>query len=144
MNEQFLDIAKLTADTAHEAGLTNIDYRWIYSQFAHETGEFTSRLCTEDCNLGGLTTDNPTEYELANMGQPDGTMWYKHFDCYEDYARYFGKYLRGYIDGGIDTASTLEDYIHALKYSPSGAYFGDDYESYLSDCERIYQEDFNA
>lgn len=32
----------------------------------------------------------------------------------------------------IDKASTLEDYVTALKISPSGAYFGDALENYLS------------
>ena len=143
MNEYFYNLAQIAVDAAAEKEITNLDRRWLYCQWAHETNQFTSRLCVEDCNFGGLTTINPTEYETENLQQPDGTLAYKHFDTPEEYASYFGHYLSGYMDGdGVQNATTLEEYIHALKFSPSGEYFGDDYQAYLSNCERIYAEEF--
>lgn len=143
MNEYYFGLSQIAVDAATEKGIANLDRRWLYSQWAHESNSFTSKLCIEDCNFGGLTTGNPNEYELADMQQPDGLLCYKHFDTPEEYAEYFGHYLSGYMDGdGIQNATTLEEYIHALKFSPSGEYFGDDYEPYLSDCERIYNEEF--
>ena len=62
------------------------------------------------------------------------------FATYEDYADYFGRYLKGFIDGGVDQAGTLEEYV--LKNSPSGAYFGDSLENYLAGCEGFYSENF--
>lgn len=139
MNDYFYDLAKKAATAAANTGVTNLDPRWIYAQWCHETAEFTSAMCVQYKNLGGLTQVTPND-----TPQPDGNYYYMQFDSYEDYADYFGRYLKGFIDGGIDQASTLEEYITALKNSPSGAYFGDSLENYLSNCERIYEECFGA
>lgn len=137
MNEYFYSLAQRATQVATDNGLSNIDARWIYSQWTHETEEYTSDMCVDYKNLGGLTQLTPND-----TPQPDGAYWYMQFETYEDYADYFGKYLRGFIDGGIDQATTLEEYVTALKNSPSGAYFGDSLENYLSNCERIYNENF--
>ena len=137
MNEYFWQLALRAAQVAAENGLGNIDSRWIYSQWAHETNNFTSAMCVDYKNLGGLTQTEPND-----TPQPDGDYYYMQFGNYEDYADYFGRYLRYFIDGGINQASTLEEYITALKNSPSGAYFGDSLGNYLAGCEGFYAENF--
>jgi hypothetical protein len=139
LNLSFMDIAERAARVAVENGLPNIDPRWLYAQFVHESDNFTSRLFRENKNFGGLTQETPND-----SLQPDGNYYYMNFETYKDYADYLGKYLTGYIDGGVDKAETLAEYITALKVSPSGEYFGDSLENYLSDCQRIYDQEFSV
>jgi hypothetical protein len=133
----FLGIAQQAADAAKDYDITNVDFRWLYCQFQHESGNFTSTLTIENHNIGGLTQETPND-----SPQPDGNFWYCKFNTYEEYATYFGHYLRYFKDSGVDKASTLEEYIRALKDSPSGAYFGDSFDNYYSDCQSIYNTYF--
>ena len=137
MNSYFWQLAQRAAQVAAANGLDNIDPRWIYSQWCHETAGFTSDLSVRYHNMGGLTQVTPND-----IPQPDGDYYYMEFDTYEDYADYFGWYLTGFVDGGLDRAGTLEEYVTALKSSPSGAYFGDSLENYLAGCEGFYSENF--
>lgn len=139
MNEYFYGIAERAVASAVDYGITNINPRWLYCQFAHESAEFTSQLTIENHNIGGLTQETPND-----SPQPDGNYWYCCFDSFEDYGDYFGHYLRYFKDSGVDYATTLEEYIVALKNSPSGAYFGDSLENYLSNCQRIFEENFGG
>ena len=134
MNEYFYGLAQQAANASARKGLDNIDPRWIYVQWEHETGGFTSDLQASNHNLGGLTQSEPND-----TPQPDGNCYYMNFDTFEGYADYFGRYLRYYKENGIAEAQTLTDYIIALK---SGGYFGDSLENYLSDCQQIYTENF--
>ncbi|HWR41833.1 hypothetical protein [Sporomusa sp.] len=61
------------------------------------------------------------------------------FDSYEDYAEYFGKYLKYYEENGIYNSTCIDDYIVALK---NGGYFGDSLENYLASVKQIYAENF--
>lgn len=139
MNDYFYGLAQRASQAAADKGVTNIDPRWIYSQWIHESDNFTSALAIDNHNLGGVTQSEPND-----TPQPDGGNYYINFASYEDYADYFGHYLYGFIDGGVDKATTLEEYITALKNSPSGEYFGDSLENYLSDTQRIYNENFGG
>ena len=133
INQYFYDLAIRSANVAHDRGMTNIDPNWIYAQWVHESTDFTSELATDNHNLGGVTQTKPND-----TPQPDGKQFYINFNSYEAYADYFGKYLHGFIDGGVDVATTLTEYVTALKNSPSGEYFGDSLDNYLTDCQRIY------
>lgn len=135
MNEYFYSLAERAAAVAAERGLS-VDPRWIYAQWAHETGNFTSDLSDQYYNLGGLTQTTPND-----TPQPDGANYYMQFDSYEEYADYFGQYLTYYEEDGIYDAQCLVDYITCLKH---GGYFGDSLENYLADCENIYNECFSA
>jgi len=139
MNDYFYELAQRAVEVAVSKGMSNIDPSWIYSQWIHESDSFTSQLAIENHNLGGLTQETPND-----SPQPDGTYYYINFDSYESYADYFGRYLHYFIDGGVDKATTLEEYITALKNSPSGAYFGDSLENYVTDCQRIHTENFGG
>lgn len=137
INDYFYNLAQSAVESAASKGITNIDPKWVYSQWVHESDNFTSQLALENRNLGGLTQTTPND-----SPQPDGSFWYIIFDSYEDYADYFGKYLRYFTDSGIDQATTMIEYIEALKNSPSGAYFGDSLENYIAGCEYRYNEAF--
>jgi len=133
MNEYFYGVAERASQAASQYGLT-IDSRWIYCQWCHETDYFTSELQASNHNLGGLT-----QYSPNNPPQPDGNMYYMNFDTFEDYADYFGMYLSFYKVDGIAEATTLEEYIVALK---RGGYFGDTLENYLTRTKEIFAETF--
>lgn len=129
-NDYVWELAGIALEKAQAVGLENIQQEWIYGQFMHESDGFTSKLAIENKNLGGLTQveDNGDENR-----QPDGNYWYMIFDSYEEYASYFGRYLRFFQDGsGVQNASTVEEYVTALKDSPSGEYFGDTLENYIA------------
>ena len=108
--------------------IANIPADWIYKQWAHETGNFTSELCVDYNNFGGLTTTNPDDTELK-LKQPDGSLWYKTFDSPESYADYFGKYLTRYEEYGIYKATDIRGYAQALS---DGGYFGDSVDNYVA------------
>lgn len=137
INDYFSELSKKASEAAASIGITNIDARWIYAQWVHESNNFTSDLAIDNHNLGGVT-----QTEENDTPQPDGNCYYINFPTYEDYADYFGRYLHGFIDSNIDQSTTLEEYITALKNSPSGEYFGDSLENYVTDCQRIYNENF--
>jgi len=135
MNEYFFGIAEIAVKAARERDINNLDPKWLYCQFAHETAGFTSELMQCNHNLGGLCQLEPND-----TPQPDGDQYYMNFPSFEDYGRYFGHYLNGYKDANIDKAATLEEYIAALKNSPSGSYFGDSLENYIAGCQSAYNE----
>lgn len=133
MNQYFYTLAKRAADIAnHYTDGDPIKANWIYAQWAHETGNFTSAMCNQYHNLGGLTQTTPND-----TPQPDGDFWYMQFENFEDYAYYFGRYLHYYAENGIYDSVTLDDYVRALK---EGGYFGDSYENYLAGCKHYYAE----
>jgi hypothetical protein len=130
-DETMKDLAYRAANKAAELGLSNINAGWIAAQWKHESAGWSSALFKENCNSGGLTQEEPNGEENH---QPDGNFYYKVFESYEDYADFFGRYLGYFKDSNIQEASTLDEYIEALKNSPSGAYFGDTIENYKANC----------
>lgn len=139
INEYFYNIAKQATEYAKDKDINNLDPRWLYSQFCHESNGFTSQLTIENHNIGGVCQTEPND-----SPQPDGLQYYINFPSFEDYARYFGHYLNGFKDSGVDQATTMIEYITSLKESPSGAYFGDSLSNYISGCEYRYSEAFGA
>ena len=128
INERYWELAQQAAN------ISGLPAEWIYSQFVHETGNFTSVLCTQYNNLGGLTQAEPND-----LPQPDGSLWYMHFDTPEAYADYFGRYLRLYREDGIYSAETIPEYAAALYRC---GYFGDSVENYVAGMEAAYKEAF--
>lgn len=128
INERYFVLAQ------QAAAISGLPAEWIYSQFSHETGGFTSELCIDHNNLGGLTQEEPND-----LPQPDGSLWYMHFDTPEAYADYFGRYLRLYEEDGIYSAETIPEYAAALY---RGGYFGDSLENYVAGMEAAYKEAF--
>lgn len=130
INQYFFSIAQQTSQVAGPP----IKPEWVYSQFAHETGGFTSALQASNHNLGGLC-----QTQANDSPQPDGDEYYMEFATFEDYAQYFGHYITLYADNGIMNSQTVDDYITALK---NGGYFGDDLDTYLSDVKAIMVDNF--
>ena len=133
LNDYFWKLAQRSAE------ISTLPAEWIYCQWAHETAGFTSELCVDYHNLGGITTANPNEVELE-LGQPDGSLWYKVFTSYEAYAEYFGNYLTLYEEDGIYEATNIQEYAEALKH---GKYFGDTVENYVNGMMAIYNDCFS-
>ena len=137
INELYLEAAKESARIANEGYDNNpIDYKILYSQWSHETNGFTSDLCEEYNNLGGVT-----QTSVNNTPQPDGTCYYMQFESVEEYAEYFGRYLRLYEENGIYDATDIESYAAALK---DGGYFGDTLENYVAGMTAAYNDAFNS
>lgn len=128
MRVKFKYFEKLANISSIIAGF-KIRPEWLYAQWAHETNDFSSYLCRRHFNLGGLTQLTPND-----LPQPDGSCYYMDFDSYEDFAVYFGTYIRLYEEDGIAQATTLLEYCQALK---NGGYFGDSVENYVRGCERF-------
>ena len=106
LNEYFYGLAQRAAELAG----VPIKAEWIYAQWVHETGNFTSDLCINYHNLDGITQTTPND-----TPHPDGSCYYMQFDSYEGYAEYFGRYLRYYAEDGAYNAQNLYDYLAALN-----------------------------
>lgn len=116
------------------AQIAALPAEWIYSQWAHETDGFSSALCVDYNNLGGITQE-----EENDLPQPDGALWYRKFETAEAYADYFGHYLRLYEEDGIYEATDIASYAAALKH---GGYFGDTLENYIAGMTTAHNEVF--
>ena len=116
------------------AGISGARAELLYAQWAHETGNFTSELCTEYNNLAGVT-----QTQENDIPQPDGSFYYMKFADLSAWARYFGKFIR-YFDGAVE-AQTIEEYARALK---DGGYYGDTYENYVEGMTTAYSESFDT
>lgn len=130
MNDYFYKLAKRAAEIANSyAEGEPIKPEYVYAQWYHETGGFTSAMCVEFHNLGGLT-----QVAQNDTLQPDGNCYYMQFATFEDYAEYFGKYLHYYDENGIYESKNADDYVKALK---DGGYFGDTLENYLAGVHSV-------
>jgi len=133
VNDYFLGLAQQASE------ICGIDYRWIYSQWVHESTNvdtgvpFESELAIDNHNLAGLT-----QFEDNGCPQPDGRFYYINFPTYEAYANYFGRYIKKYYPETL-SAQTIPEYAEALK---NGQYFGDTLENYISGMENAFKEAF--
>ena len=118
------------------ASISGLPAEFVYSQWVHETGGFTSDMCTQYNNLGGVTQAEPND-----TPQPDGNCYYMQFATPEDYADYFAWYLTQYAEDGIYQAQSIAEYAAALQH---GGYFGDTLENYIAGMTAAYQEAFDA
>jgi hypothetical protein len=74
----YYELAERTAQVANaDLGTNNIDPRWIYAQWQHETGNFTSQLTTENNNFGGITQTEPNGEENRLKGT---NLYFKSFN----------------------------------------------------------------
>jgi len=108
-------------DLAKQAGETlSLPWQWIYSQWAHETGGFTSRLMKEDNNLAGITS--------LSGG-------YASYTSYEDFTDSYVKLLKLYQE--TLASNSLEDFAYNLH---SEGYYTDEPENYLAGLKFHYPE----
>ena len=108
----------------------NIPAEWIYSQWAHESGNFESTLARENNNIGGLTQSTPNGEENK---QPDGDNYYRVYDNLQDYAKsYVNDFIKRY--DGMKGLNSMEEFVYALK---NNGYFGDDPANYLAGMQGV-------
>lgn len=135
----YFELAEHAAQVANEdLGTNNIDPRYIYAQWQHESGNFTSQMATENNNFAGVTQVEPNgeENKMTNSN-----LYAMMFDTPEDFADYFGHYIAKYAENGIGEASNLDEYLAALQ---NGGYFTDDDNSgghYYSGVHAYYDGD---
>lgn len=128
LNQYYYDLAIRASE------ISGLPAKWIYAQWYHETGGFTSALCVDHNNLGGITQVTPND-----LPQPDGSLYYMEFYSPEDYAEYFGHYLTLYEEDGIYEATNIREYAEALKH---GGYFGDSVDNYVAGMTDAYEGAF--
>ena len=116
------------------ANISGVPATLIYCQWSHETGCFTSELCLQFNNLGGVT-----QVEENDLPQPDGSFYYMKFADLDEWARYFGKFIVKF-DGTTD-ATSIEQYAAALK---NEGYYGDTLENYIDGMKSAYMEAFEC
>lgn len=136
----YFELAERAAQVANaDLGTDNIDPHYIYAQWQHESGDFTSRMATENNNFAGVTQVEPNgeENKMTNSN-----LYAMMFDSPEDFADYFGHYIAKYAENGIGEASNLDEYLAALQ---NGGYFTSDDNSgghYYSGVHAYYDGDF--
>ena len=148
LNELMMKCARRTSE------ICGVPAEWIYAQWAHESTNvtpgdpdqgkpFCSDLAREQNNFGGLT-----QVEENDTPQPDGRFYYMKFASPEEYADYFGRYIKKYFPTAA-AAQTLADYARALKHETDPdtgeeyAYYGDSEENYLAGTLEAYKEAFD-
>lgn len=135
MIQEYWEAAKEASSRYTElTGHDNITPELIYCQWQHETDGFTSDLCRDYNNLGGIT--QTTENDLP---QPDGSLWYRKFDSPMDYGHYYGWYLSQFEENGIFDATDIPTFAAALK---DGWYFGDSIEHYVAGMNAAWEANF--
>ncbi len=147
LNERMMECANIAAD------ICGVPAERIYSQWAHESTNvtpgdpdhgkpFCSDLAREQNNFGGLTQE-----EENDTPQPDGRFYYMKFASPEEYARYFGRYIKKYFPLAA-ASKTMPEYTYNLKHQPDPdtgeeyAYYGDSEENYLAGTLEAYREAF--
>lgn len=136
----YFELAQHAADVANaDLGTNNIDPHYIYAQWQHESGDFTSRMTTENNNFAGVTQVEPNgeENKMTNSN-----LYAMMFDTPEDFAEYFGHYIAKYADTGIGEATNIDEYLGALQ---RGGYFtpqDNEDDSYYKGVHNWYGGDF--
>lgn len=121
MNDYLRSLAEQVANE------TGIPKEWIWAQWMHETGEFTSYVFKNLNNFSGLKQFRANNTDLDCLS-PEGDN-YQYFPSQESYAKYFAFYLGLYEEDGIFEATTVEEFAIALKH---GGYYGDSVENYTN------------
>ena len=65
------------------------------------------------------------------------------FDSPDDYASYFGRYIRKYFPTAAK-AGTMEEYAYALKYGEPYVYYGDEYDVYINGMKSAHEDAFGS
>jgi hypothetical protein len=103
------DIVALAKEAGAELG---IPWTYVYGQWAHETGNFTSYVADVYHNLAGIKNYN-------DMSE------YQGYGSLKDFKDAYVRLLKRYE--GVPNAPSLETFITNLK---SGGYFGDTLQNY--------------
>ena len=109
---------------------TGIPAEYIYRQWAHESGNFTSRLAQENNNFGGLTQVEPNGEENK---QPDGGNYYRMYNNMHEYAQsYVNDFINRYK--GRENIKSMADFVNFLH---DNGYFTADPAEYLASMEGV-------
>ena len=148
LNERMMDCACRASE------ICGVPAQWIYAQWAHESTNITpgdpdqgkpfcSDLARDQNNFGGLT-----QVEENDTPQPDGRFYYMKFASPEEYARYFGNYIRSWFPRAA-AAKDIPEYVAGLKRQPDEddpeqeySYFGDAEETYFEGMMEAFKEAF--
>lgn len=112
----YAELAKISAE------ISGMPANWILAQWKHESDNFSNWGTTEANNFAGLKKfrDSQPNWFVGDAQSPEGDD-YQVFEDPEDFATYFGRYLRMYESDGLLVATTLREYAEALF---RGGYFG--------------------
>ena len=127
--------------------ISDIDAKIILSQWIHESNNFTNWGATVANNYAGIKQfrDQP-EWFTGDAESPEGDN-YQVFNSPEEFAVYFGRYLRMYREDGIYDDLSIEGYARALRH---GGYYGDmpgmneeeSIQNYINGLKSAYREAF--
>jgi hypothetical protein len=103
------DVKQLASQVGGRLG---VDPSIIYSQWAHETGNFTNRGAQSLNNLAGIRMPGSTEY--------------RHFGSLGEFGNYYANLIQRRYPGAVGSQS-VDQYATALK---AGGYFEDSLSNY--------------
>jgi hypothetical protein len=103
------DVKQLASQVGGRLG---VDPSIIYSQWAHETGNFTNRGAQSLNNLAGIRMPGSTEY--------------RHFGSLGEFGNYYANLIQRRYPGAVG-AQSVDQYATALK---AGGYFEDSLSNY--------------
>jgi len=95
------------------AAISGIPWEWIYAQWAHETGGYTSDVLLEYNNAGGLMRSDLQDY-----------MTFPTVGAFTDY---WANYIKLYAPDGVYDATTPDEYAAKIR---SGGYYTDTLANY--------------
>ena len=105
VDNELIDLAKQSSE------ISGVPWEWILAQWQHETGNFTNWGSRVANNYGGMKQFKPNPIGI-DARSPEGDN-YQIFDSPNDYADYFGRYLKKYYPDAVN-ASNVDDYATAL------------------------------
>lgn len=97
------------------AAKAKVPQEWIYASWMLETGSFTSTLCLEYYNLGGLKKFRDYSRDAT----------WQSFESLDDFTNYYGWYITQYP--GSSTCKNVDEYLQCLK---DGGYFQESIDYY--------------
>jgi hypothetical protein len=110
---------------------TGIKAEFIYRQWSHESGDFTSRLAKENLNFGGLCQSTPNGEENKS---PDSDLYYCMYSSVDEFANaYYNNYIKSYASD-LAAAKTITEYATVLK---NNGYYSAPLEVYINGMSSV-------
>lgn len=115
------------------ANVSGVSPEFIKAQWRHETNDFSNWGSKVANNFGGMKQFKPQPSWFNDDAQsPEGDN-YQVFNSPQEYAEYFGNYIKKYVPGAQE-AKTPEEYAIALK---NMGYYGAPVEEYVGGLKRF-------
>lgn len=110
------------------SGISPVTATFVFSQAAHETGNFTSFIFFANNNCFGMK--QPKKRKTVSLGEKNGYASYQSIeDSAKDYALY---YKAVQLSGGLQTIDQFVDSLH------NKGYFEADIEEYRAGVKHFY------